>query len=181
MNLTDLNSADSGRGTRRRLATTSVAVAIMLAASFGVGACSSSKGGAGATGGASSGASAGSVPVGTEATSEVCADLVTQSTALMQPILPILEGAATDPAKLQQGISQIKTAMTAWARLMGDEANKAQDPALAQALRDTAKQIDQATAQINTTSDAASPAMMSLLSAGTNLQAQCPNIAQLGN
>jgi hypothetical protein len=189
-------SPASARATNRaRVATVTIAIALALAATMT--ACSSSKTGAGALGSATTAASASSSsPVGgsasngppaatppaggTVATSQLCTDFVTQSVALLQPILPLLASASTDPAALQKAIPQIKTAMTAWAKLMSEDANKAKDPALAEALRDTAKQIDQATAQVNAGSDATSPAIVSLLTAGQNLKAACPNISQLG-
>ncbi len=178
-----------------RAATVTIAMALALAATTT--ACSSSKTGAGAIGtastapsggssspiggSASNGPPAASAPAGgTVVTSQLCTDFVTQSIALLQPILPALASASSDPAALQKALPQIKTAMAAWAKLMSDDANKAKDSALAKALRDTAKQIDQAAPQINAGSDATSPAMISLLTAAQNLKAACPNISQLG-
>lgn len=165
-------------GMRRRLTTSTLAVAIVVAASMGVTACSSSgTSAAGRTGSTDTHAT------GTTATSEICQDVATRSTTLVQPLLPILSGTA-DPAQIQQDVKQVESAATAWATALRAEAAKAQDPVFAAALRSTATQIEMAAfAQLGApdlTGPGLEAALTTVLTAASGLYAYCPGLAQLG-
>jgi hypothetical protein len=163
-----------------RLATAGLAVALAFVASLSMAACTA---GSGSPTGSTTTASSSTAPSGgTEATTQVCADIVTSSKAAVAPLLPLLSGSLS-ASQIQADLPQIKAAATTWATALQAEASKAQDPTIATGLQTAATQINAAVSS-QLSSDSMTPtqlqaALTSLLTAASGLYASCPNLASI--
>jgi hypothetical protein len=112
--------------------------------------------------------------VAKDPSSKVCDDVASQSNVLMNSRLGGLDASNADISQLQAYLTQLKNALIGWAKIMRNEADKAEDSGLAAELRTAAGEIDGVNAELRSLNDLNGPALADLGRVGQGVTFYCP-------